>query len=109
LSRILKTPINIQRIDLSLLHGVSLNKLGWGTNSSIISIDRVVLDYDLTQLMRGELVINQIIVDQPAVHAISKNGTWNFQPLLELGGADGSPKKQDDKPANTPPIPFAIN
>ncbi|MDP6476700.1 MAG: hypothetical protein QF502_02175 [Nitrospinaceae bacterium] len=109
LSRVLKTPVDIQRIDLSLLRGVSLNKLGLGKDNSIISIERVVLDYDLSQIMRGVLVINQIIVDRPTVHAISKNGIWNFQPLLELGGTGGSAKKQTDKPEDLPLVPFAID
>jgi hypothetical protein len=55
-----------------------------GTQPLLARVKKIVLDYDLTQLLQGKLVINQILVDHPQLTAVSKNGVWNFQPLLDL-------------------------
>ncbi|KMP11464.1 hypothetical protein UZ36_04365 [Candidatus Nitromaritima sp. SCGC AAA799-C22] len=109
LSRVLKMPVDIERIDLSLLRGVRVNELALGKDASFLTIHSVVLDYNLTQLMQGKLVINQVIVDRPSVNAILKNGIWNFQPLLELGGAGQPSPEKEKQPATVPPIPLAVD
>ena len=94
LSKTLKIPLRIQKLDYSLLSGIQLDNITLGTaTNALIQVKQVVLDYDLTQLVLGKLVINQVLVDHPQLTAISKNGVWNFAPLLE----------QDTTPANKNP------
>jgi hypothetical protein len=50
----------------------------------IANVQVLIFDYDLSQLLQGQIVIHQILVDQTELNAISKKGVWNFQPLLNL-------------------------
>jgi hypothetical protein len=85
LTKQLKLPLKIQKIDFSLFKGLQLDNVVLGFPATAISrVKKVILDYDLTQLLQGKLVINQVLVDHPQLTAVSKNGVWNFQPLLEL-------------------------
>ncbi len=84
-SKQLKIPLTIKTIKLSLLSGVRVDGVILGAPSKpLASVQSVLLDYDLSQLLQGHLVINQVLIDQPQLNAISKNGVWNFQPLLNL-------------------------
>lgn len=99
----LQLPLKIQKLGFSLLSGMQLDGVAIGSSSSPVArVKKVVLDYDLTQLVQGKLVINQILVDQPQLTAVSKNGTWNFQPLLELEKTPSS-----DKDKTLPAFPLA--
>ena len=84
LSKKLKLPLSIQKISFSLLSGMQVDGVTLGTQPLLARVKKIVLDYDLTQLLQGKLVINQILVDHPQLTAVSKNGVWNFQPLLDL-------------------------
>jgi len=91
----LNLPLSIKKIQFSLLSGIRIDGVTLGPAAQpLASVQTLVLDYDLSQLLQGQIVINQILIDQPKLNAISKNGVWNFQPLLNL--AD---------PANAPPTP----
>jgi hypothetical protein len=97
LTQILKLPLRIQKLGFSLFSGLQLEGVTLGpAKRPVARVNKVVLDYDLTQLLLGKLVINQALVDRPQLTAISKNGVWNFQPLLEIT----KPKRaqvEDDK------------
>jgi hypothetical protein len=81
----LNLPLSIKEIKFSLLSGVRIYGVRLGPAAQpIASVQALVLDYDLSQLLQGQIVINQILVDQPELSAISKKGVWNFQPLLNL-------------------------
>jgi hypothetical protein len=96
LTKTLKLPLKIQKLDFSLFSGLQLDGVALGFAAKPVAhVKKVVLDYDLTRLLRGQLVINQILVDQPQLTAISKNGVWNFQPLLELTKPSPPPAKED--------------
>jgi hypothetical protein len=91
----LQLPLRIQKLGFSLLSGMQLDNVTLGSSSNPVAhVKQVVLDYDLTQLLLGKLVINQILIDHPQLTAISKNGVWNFQPLLELGNTSSADKNQ---------------
>ncbi len=95
----LQLPLSIQKLGFSLLSGMQLDNVTLGASSNPVArVKQVVLDYDLTRLLLGKLVINQILIDHPQLTAISKNGVWNFQPLLELGNTS-SAEKDDASPA----------
>ena len=101
LSKKLKLPLSIQKISFSLLSGMQVDGVTLGTQPLLARVKKIVLDYDLTQLLQGKLVINQILVDHPQLTAVSKNGVWNFQPLLDLA------KPVKDKPTTLPAFPLA--
>ena len=104
-TKILKLPFKIQKLGFSLLSGAQLDNVILGFSSNPIArVRKIVLDYDLTKLLQGKLVINQILVDHPQLTAISKNGTWNFQPLLEIEKSP-SPTPPPDKGEPMPTLP----
>lgn len=101
----LKLPLSIQKIKLSLLSGVRIDGVTIGPASKPLArVQSVVLDYDLSQLLQGHLVINQVLVDQPQLNAVSKNGVWNFQPLLNLKDSNNTPPPSSNSSAS---LPFA--
>lgn len=105
LSKKLKLPLKIQKIGFSLLSGLELDGVALGDSvRPLAEVKKVILDYDLTQLLQGKLVINQILVDHPQLSAVSKNGVWNFQPLLELGQPT-SPPADKHKTKTLPVLP----
>jgi hypothetical protein len=103
----LSLPLSINKIKFSLLSGVRIDGVTLGPAAQpIASVQALVLDYDLSQLLQGQIVINQILVDQPELNAISKKGVWNFQPLLNLADpAKASPTSPDSGGAL--PLPLA--
>ena len=104
ISRQLKLPLKIQKIDFSLFSGLQMDNVVLGFPAMpVAKVKKVVLDYDLTQLLQGKLVISQILIDHPKLTAISKNGVWNFKPLLELKKPSPSPSDNDK-----PQVPFPI-
>jgi hypothetical protein len=100
----LKLPLKIQKIGFSLLSGLQLDNVSLGfATMPVAKVKKIVLDYDLTQLLQGKLVINQVMVDQPQLTAVSKNGVWNFQPLLDLAKPSPAPADKDKSE-----LPFAL-
>jgi hypothetical protein len=115
LSSFLKMPVSIESLDISILSGVKISRLALGENAPFFAVDDLVLDYDLTQLLQGRFVINQVLALNPKLNLISVDGVWNFQPLLELGGSEKPPPVVEEKPDTTgqppglPPIPIAVD
>lgn len=111
LTRLLKIPVSIETLDFSLLHGLNVSRLTLGKENPILSVQNIVLDYDLTQLMQGRFIINKVNVNTPELNLVSVDGVWNFQPLLELGKPPKSsePAPADKKSAGLPPLPIAVN
>ena len=69
----LNLPLSIKKIKFSLLSGVRIDGVTLGPAAQpIASVQALALDYDLSQLLQGQIVINQILVDQPELNAISK-------------------------------------
>lgn len=85
LTKHLKLPFKVEKISFSLFSGLQLDNVALGfATMPVLRVKKVVIDYGLTQLLQRKLVINQILIDHPQLTAVSKNGVWNFQPLLEL-------------------------
>ena len=105
ISKNLKLPLKIQKLQVSLFSGIQIEEIALGfSNNPVAHVKKVVLDYNLAQLLTGELVFNQVQIDHPQLTAISKNGVWNFQPLLDLKKTTPSTSSQDDSKTDDPPI-----
>ena len=103
----LNLPLSIKKIKFSLLSGVRIDGVRLGPAAQpIASVQALVLDYDLSKLLQGQIVINQILVDQPKLNTISKSGVWNFQPLLNLAGPAKAPSTSPDSGGGLP-LPLA--
>jgi hypothetical protein len=109
LTGFLKMPVSIESLDLNLLSGITISRLKLGENQPLFEVNDIVLDYDLTKLMQGEFVINQVLVAEPKLNLISVDGVWNFQPLLELGASDEPPPAVEKKSEGLPAIPIALD
>jgi hypothetical protein len=105
----LNLPLSIKKIKFSLLSGVRIDGVTLGPAlQPLASVQALILDYDLSQLLQGQIVINQILVDRPELNAISKNGVWNFQPLLNLAGpANASSPPTSPDSSGGLPLPLA--
>jgi hypothetical protein len=106
LTKTLNIPVYIGRLNFSLLRGLKLSQLNIGKGGNFFYAKSIILDYDLTKLLQGKFILNEVAIDYPDIKLISQNGIWNFQPLLELGK---TPKKQappSKESAGLPPIPI---
>ncbi|NIQ02930.1 MAG: hypothetical protein GWM98_23255, partial [Nitrospinaceae bacterium] len=90
----LKVPVRIGYLQLNLLEGIRVEQVAVGGEAPFLTVDALVLDYDLTKLLRGRLLIHEVRLDHPTAELISTGGVWNIQPLLDLG-----------KPATETPAP----
>jgi uncharacterized protein involved in outer membrane biogenesis len=108
-SKQLNLPLSIKKIKFNLLSGVRIDGVTLGTAvQPIANVQVLALDYDLSKLLQGQIVINQILVDEPELNAISKKGVWNFQTLLNLSTpANASPPTPSRDSDYDLPLPFA--
>ena len=108
LTALLKIPVSIESLDLNILRGINISRLRLGESEPIFDVKSLVLDYDLTELMQGRFVINQVLVEDPKLNLVSVDGVWNFQPLLELGSSD-KPVAKKSESKGVPSIPIAVD
>ena len=106
ISELLGLPVSIGAVEFSPISGARVQDLVVGGEQPLLKIREAVLDYDLSELFQGKLVINQVLVDRPELTLISRDGVWNFQGIL-----DRLQKKQaaPEPTAPTPPIAVAVD
>ncbi|MFQ5673973.1 MAG: hypothetical protein ACE5G9_12875 [Nitrospinales bacterium] len=109
LSQTLKIPVTIGSVDFSLFRGIQVRQLVLGGRQPILRVQSLVLDYDLTQLAQGNFIINELSVHKPEATLISRNGVWNFQPLLERAGKPQPAAPKKTPATGVPPIPLAVD
>ena len=109
LSQILKIPVAIGGVDFSLLRGIRVRQLVLGGPQPILRVRSLTLDYDLTQLLRGDFIINELSVRKPEAVLIARNGVWNFQPILASAAKPQPAAPQQPPAAGGPPIPLAVD
>jgi hypothetical protein len=89
-------------LDLEILSGLSLNKVSIGAprgfDEPIISIDRLIVDYSLADILSDKLVVHQVLVERPRIVFRQRAGKSNLQALFEgLNSKDNSPKQKSEK------------
>ena len=108
LAKVLRMPVSIESVDVSLLNGLDVKGLVLGKDKPLFTLDALILDYDLTQLLQGRFIINQVVVDRPDVYLESVDGVWNFQPILE--GKEDAPKpEKKTEPGEIVLPPFGVD
>jgi hypothetical protein len=106
ISQQLKLPLTIKKISFSLLSGIQVDDITLGSAiRPLAHIKQIILNYDLTQLLQGKLVINQVLLDHPQLTAISQDGVWNFLPLLKPESRS-RPSAPADKTSPLPSFPL---
>ncbi|MFQ5717808.1 MAG: hypothetical protein ACE5GQ_12010, partial [Nitrospinales bacterium] len=108
LSQILKVPVAIGKVDFSLFRGFQIRRLAVGKGGSFARVKSASLDYDLTQLVRGNFIINQLAVDTPELNLVSRQGVWNFQSFLETD-SEAPSKPPPQTPEKASPIPISLD
>ena len=88
----LKMPVKIGAIKFNLLHGLEITDVHFGDKEKFFDVNALILEYDLSNLFWAKLVVNKVVVDQPRLNLASKNGVWNFQPLLDAGKKPQEPE-----------------
>ncbi|QPJ64920.1 MAG: hypothetical protein G3M78_05780 [Candidatus Nitrohelix vancouverensis] len=111
MSRTLKTHVRIKSIQLNLLDGARISGLEIGSPQPLIKFKELILGYDLLELLSGNILINQAVIEDPTLYLEQKNGRWNFQPFLDLAGP---PQAKPETPAPSappglPPIPMTVD
>ncbi|QPJ61998.1 MAG: AsmA family protein [Candidatus Nitronauta litoralis] len=101
----LKMPVKIGRLEFNLLTGFEFENVQLGGTDPLFKVDLLILGYDLLELIDGSFTVHTLKVNRPHVNLISKNGVWNFQPLLDLAGPAQPPPPE---PSGMPVIPIPV-
>ena len=111
MTRILKIPVSMDSLDLSLLNGLQITRLTLGKENPLFTVKDLTLDYDLTQLLQGRFVINKAVIIDPKFNLLAVDGIWNFQPLLDLAesGAVEEPAPPAKEFEGLPAVPMAVD
>lgn len=94
----LSRQVEVGEIEIGLLSGVSLNDLKVLERDSadeFISIKSLALQYQLLALLTGNLVVDQVLLDQPKISVTRyPDGSFNFSDLL----GDAEPGQEHAEP-----------
>ncbi len=101
----LKMPVKIGRLQFNLLTGFEFENVRLGGKVPLFEVDSMVLGYDLLELMDGSFTVHTVKVVRPHINLISKDGVWNFQPLLDLAGPAQQPPPESSV---MPMIPIPV-
>lgn len=104
----LKMPVKIGGIKFNLLQGLQVTNVHFGDTEKFFDVNELTLNYDLSNLFRGKLIVNKVVVDQPRLNLVSKNGVWNFQPLLGAEKKIQEPEPEQKGGESGFFLPFAI-
>jgi AsmA protein len=108
--RALQRKIDVGNIDIGIFTGVSLVDLrvqNRSTADDFVTVKALSLQYKLLPLLTGNLVIDQILLDQPRIEVVrNEDGTFNFSDLL--GGAGSSGQASQDSQSSSGPAVFDL-
>ncbi len=100
LSEKLNTPVKVGKILIDLPEGIHLRNVTFGENPILFSVNELILDYNLKELFKGKLTVDHIKIDSPQVNLVSRNGNWNFQPILD--SIESSKEQSETEPSSDP-------
>ncbi|WP_303721059.1 AsmA family protein [Malonomonas rubra] len=110
----LQRKVEVGGIDIGIFSGVSLYDLRVqkkDTPDDFISIKLLALHYKLLPLFRGELVIDQILLEEPRIEIIrTAANEFNFSDLLPTGGNKPATETKTEKVSTgTSPLGLLVN
>lgn len=118
MSKALKRPVSIGSLRISLLEGITLDKLVISDRdgkSPFVSAS-LVLSYKLLPILTGNLVVNQAVLESPSItvtrRIIAGKAVLSIDDLLAGGGAPEAVEEQtatETQSGAAPAIPFAIS
>lgn len=109
LTKALKQPVTIAGLEVGLFHGIEIRDVQVG-KTPLLKVHSLILDYDLSSLLLGQILINRVIVDSPALNLVATDGKWNFQvPPGKKLLAPGPAKKTKPAVATSFPLPLEVD
>lgn len=101
LERELDAPVRAGTLDLEILSGLVLNDVVLGPPAGFahapVRVERIVIDYSLADILSGELHIERVLLERPAVVLETSGGRNGLQALF--AGLAGGPAVQEDAPS----------
>ena len=88
LDRVLNGSVEVGSISGSFLYGLTLERLVVRDTQGVllVSIPRARVGYSLPRLLRGDVVLTHVHVDEPEIQLIQHhNGVFNYQDVLRIG------------------------
>ena len=104
--------IKIGKLEFDLFTGLVVENFSVAENAKFgkapfISVNSLVLKYDLLSLLTGKLAIHEISLNQPDINIIKdKTGRFNFQDIAQRFEA---PEAGSPEPTEPSPISFAVS
>lgn len=100
----LQRKIDIGEIEIGIFSGVSLTDLrvqNRQTADDFISVQSLSLHYKLLPLLTGQLIIDQILLEEPRIEIVrAPDGQFNFSDLFANDGSSSSNGKSDSSQAS---------
>ena len=88
-ARYVNGDLSIGRLDGNLLFGVELENIGVTMDGkTVVDIKDVGLDYNVFTLLSGDVVLDDIRLNQPVFHLERENGEWNLAHLIRASTPD---------------------
>ena len=106
---LLDDKVSIARLNFSLSSGFEATGLSVGGGEGPLQIPKISFRYALPQLLRGSLVIKEIVVERPTLFLKKKGGRWNFEKYLFSAGSTGQKAPSPSQGLALLPLPVHIN
>ncbi len=76
--------LSIGQLDGNLFYGVELRDVGVTmAGKPVVGVKQLGLDYNAFTLLRGDVVLNHIRLDQPELHLVKTEQGWNLTQLIK--------------------------
>jgi len=82
------TSLKIEKIEGNILKGITLRKISLNSGiNTIVSIDSCYISYSLTKILKREILIKEIAMNQLKINLIQNNDhSWNIENLIPSTG-----------------------
>jgi len=112
LEKRLQRQVVVGEVEVGLLRGIRLDGLriadGAG-EKALLSAERMELSYDYLALLRGELLLGQILIQQPQLRLVrDAQGQWNIDDLLASSTENPAVDKEPETAPGTTEGAFAL-
>ncbi|PID27238.1 MAG: hypothetical protein CR982_06480 [Candidatus Cloacimonadota bacterium] len=94
--------LKLDEIDFKLSDGIVISSLGFDSPDldSLISIEKISLNYSIKDIIKGKFIINEIKTDSLRFRLISKDDISNLQKLIDRFKSSDETFSEDKKDSN---------